>query len=74
MARNMNARKHGIGDPSSKYGYDRTGEQFEKDVQANRERSEANWKAFVEFMQSRKVDPRQFRDMFIRYYEEFLEG
>lgn len=72
MARNLNARKGGIGEPSSKYGYDRTGEQFEKDIQANIERYEALWNDFVEFMKSRNVDPRAFRRMFTRYCEEFL--
>lgn len=74
MARNLNARKHGIGDPSSKYGYDRTGEKFEKDIQANIERSEALWKDFVEFMLSHDIAPRELRWMFTRYYEEFLKG
>ena len=71
MGRNLSARKNGIGEPSSKYGYDRTGEQFERDIQANNERAEALYYDFVEFMKSRDVDPRMFRRMFLRYYEEF---
>jgi hypothetical protein len=71
MGRNLSARKNGIGEPSSKYGYDRTGEQFERDIQANNERAEALYSDFVEFMKSRDVDPRMFRWMFLRYYEEF---
>ena len=74
MARNLYARKNGIGEPSSKYGYDRTGEQFERDIQANNERHEALWNDFVEFMKSHDVDPRAFRRMFTRYNEDFLKG
>lgn len=73
MGRNLNARKNGIGDPASKYGYDRDGSQFAADIEANNKRYEENWKAFVEFMKSRNVDPRAFRNMFTRYYEEFLK-
>lgn len=73
MARNLNARKNGIGEPSSKYGYDRTGLQFEKDILEKQERFEFLYKEFVKFMQSHDVDPRLFRAMFTRYYEEFIE-
>ena len=72
MARNLNARKHGIGDPSSKYGYDRTGEQFERDILAGIERAEYLWTEFVAFMQAHDVKPSDLRQMFTRYYEEFL--
>ena len=74
MAKNLCARKNGVGEPSSKYGYDRTGEQFENDIQANIDRYETLWNDFVDFMKSRDVNPRIFRSMFTRYYEEFLEG
>ena len=63
-----------VGDPSSKYGYDRTGEQFEKDIQAHIERGEYLWNEFVEFIISHDARPDEFRDMFLRYYEEFLKG
>ena len=62
-----------IGDPSSKYGYDRTGEQFERDIRANMERAEKLWSDFVGFMQAQEVDPVEFRALFARYYEEFIE-
>lgn len=71
--RNLNARKNGVGDPSSKYGYDRDGSQFDADIQANIEKYEKLWSEFVEWMQSKDVDPRMFRSMFTRYYEEFLQ-
>lgn len=71
--RNLNARKNGVGDPCSKYGYDRDGSQFIADIQANEEKYEKLWSEFVEWMQSKDVDPRIFRSMFTRYYEEFLQ-
>lgn len=74
MSRRLEAKKGGIGEPSSKYGYDRTGEQFDADIQANNERMETLWNDFVEFMQFREVDPRKFRSLFVRYHEEFLKG
>ncbi len=70
--RNLNARKNGVGDPSSKYGYDRDGSQFNADIEANAEKYQKLWSEFVEWMQSKDVDPRIFRCMFTRYYEEFL--
>ena len=63
-----------VGDPCSKYGYDRTGEQFEKDIQAHMERGAYLWGEFVNFMKSHEVDPAELRSMFTRYYEEFLKG
>ena len=71
--RNLNARKNGVGDPSSKYGYDRDGSQFNADIEANAEKYQKLWYDFVEWMQSKDVDPRIFRCMFTRYYEEFLQ-
>ena len=72
MNRNLSARPGGIGEPSSKYGYDRDGSQFDADIEENNRRAEENYQAFVEFMKSRDVDPQQFRYMFLRYYEEFI--
>lgn len=61
-----------VGDPSSKYGYDRDGKQFEADMKARKERSEFLWNEFVSFMKSHDVTPPELRSMFTRYYEEFL--
>ena len=49
-----------VGDPCSKYGYDRTGEQFEKDTQAHKERGEYLWAEFIEFMKSHDATPPIF--------------
>ncbi len=61
-----------VGEPSSKYGYDRTGEQFKADMQAHKERGEFLWSEFVSFMKSHDATPDDFRVMFTRYYDEFL--
>ena len=66
-------QKRGVGEVSSKYGYDRDGSQFEADVKAHHEMAAALYEAFVEWMQSKEVSPYTFRYMFTRYYEEFLE-
>jgi hypothetical protein len=63
-----------VGDPCSKYGYDRNGEQFEKDIQAHIDRADFLWNEFVEFMKSHNATPSEFRSMFTRYYEEYLKG
>ena len=63
-----------VGDPCSKYGYDKTGEKFNKDIQAHFERGEYLWNEFVKFMDSHDIDPRFFRTLFTRYYDEFIQG
>lgn len=64
--------KHGVGEVSSKYGYDRDGSQFEADLKAHEERSAFLWSKLVEFMKENDVTPSELRTMFARYYEEFL--
>lgn len=61
-----------VGEVSSKYGY--CPEQFEIDVQRHIEEGEKLYKDFIEFMKSHAVDPRKFRELFHKYYEEFIEG
>ena len=72
MAQNLNPRKHGIGEPSSKYGYDRAGSQFDADIERNNQRNEYLWAEFVAFMADHDVKPSELRTMFTRYYEEYL--
>ena len=62
-----------VGDPCSKYGYDRDGSQFEADIKAHEERYNFLWDEFVGFMKSHEVAPSELRTMFTRYYEEFLK-
>ena len=73
MARNLNARKNGIGEPSSKYGYDRDGSMFEADIKRHIEENERLYKEFVDWMKERNVDPETVRRMFIKFYYEFIE-
>lgn len=72
MARNLNPRKNGIGEPSSKYGYDRDGSRFDADIERNNQRNEYLWAEFVAFMVFNDVKPSELRTMFTRYYEEYL--
>lgn len=65
--------KSGIGDPSSKYGYDKDGKQFEADIQRHIDESEKLYSDFKEWIKSKNVTPDKFRDLFRRYYEEFIE-
>lgn len=65
--------KSGIGDPSSKYGYDKDGKQFEADIQRHFDESEKLYSEFVEWLKSHNVTPDKFRALFRRYYSEFIE-
>ena len=64
-------KKRGVGEVSSKYGYDKDGSQFEADIKAHQERSEALYKSFVEWMKAQNVVPDDLRYIFVRYYEDF---
>ena len=66
-------KKNGVGEVSSKYGYDRDGIQFEADIKAAAERAETLYCEFVDWMKQKNVTPGYFRQMFSRYYEEFIE-
>lgn len=66
-------KKGKVGEVSSKYGYDRDGSQFEADIKAHQEHYAALYESFVEWMKTKDVTPETFRQMFTRYYEEFLE-
>lgn len=59
------------GDPSSKYGLHP--ERFEEDIHRNHEKYESLYGEFVQFMKDHHADPRTFREMWIRYYKEFIE-
>ena len=70
--RRLNATKN-IGDPSSKYGYDRNGEQFNRDMQKHVENGKRLYNEFKDWMKAKEVDPRTFREMFVRYHDEFIK-
>ena len=67
------ARNGSVGETSSKYGFVGGGEAFIADLEAAKERSEKLWSDFVEFMKSSGQDPRIFRYLFVRYYDEFIK-
>lgn len=73
MANRCTIKKRGVGEVSSKYGYDVDGKAFEADMQKHLEESERLYADFVEFMKSKHVDPEKFRYMFSKYYAEFIE-
>lgn len=62
-----------VGEVSSKYGYSNGGDLFEQDLQRRYEESEALYTEFKTWMKSKGVDPREFRGLFLRYYDEFIE-
>lgn len=67
------ARKNGVGEVSSKYGYPGGGEQFERDILEKKQRSEALYAEFVAWMKERGISPKEVRHMFIRFYDEFIK-
>lgn len=67
------AKNGKVGETSSKYGYAGGGEQFEADVKAHEERYNFLWGEFVAFMRLHKVVPAELREMFTRYYDEYLQ-
>lgn len=67
------AKRGKIGETSSKYGYDKTGKSFLEDLQKHSERSQYLWDEFVCFMKSHDVCPGELRELFTKYYEEYLK-
>lgn len=70
MSRKISTTKH-VGEVSSKYGYNP--EKFDEDIQRHYEESERLYNEFKDWIREKKVDPRMFRVMFMRYYEEFIK-
>lgn len=62
-----------VGEVSSKHGYSNGGDLFERDLQRRYEESEALYAEFKTWMKSKGVDPRKSRELFLRYYDEFIE-
>lgn len=62
-----------IGDPSSEFGYCNGGERFNQKIQQRKERHEELWNDFVAFMREHEVRPDEFRTMFSRYYDEYIQ-
>ena len=62
-----------IGDPSSEFGYSNGGKRFNQKLQQREERAERLWNAFVQFMHEHDATPGEFRNIFTRYYDEFIK-
>ena len=61
-----------VGDPSSKYGYDKDGKQFEADIQKHIDEGERLYAEFKEWMMQKQVTPDKFRSLFRKYFDEFI--
>ena len=64
-------KRHRVGEASSKYGYNP--EQFDKDLEARKARSDALWEDFLEWMKRHEVTPDEARVLFRRLFEEYLK-
>ena len=73
MSKFSQKRHRSVGEMSSKYGYDRTGEQFEADIQRHIEEGEALYSEFVEWMKAHDVTPDKFRVLFGKYYDDYIK-
>ena len=60
-----------VGDTSSKYGLHP--EKFEEDIKRNKEETEKLYSEFIEWVRDKKIDPLKFRNLFMRYYEDFIK-
>lgn len=66
------ARRRKVGEVSSKYGYDKDSKRFEFDIQKDIARSQYLWEEFINFIKSHNATPDEFRNLFARYYDEFI--
>ena len=64
-------KSHRVGEVSSKYGYNP--EQFDKDMEARKARSDALWEDFLEWMKLHGITPDEARGLFRRMFEEYLK-
>lgn len=64
-------KNHRVGEVSSKYGYNP--EQFDKDLEERKARSDMLWNDFVHWLKLHEITPDDARGLFRRLYEEYLE-
>lgn len=64
-------RNHRVGEVSSKYGYNP--EQFDRDIEARKARSEALWADFQKWTKLHEITPDEARGLFRRLFEEYLK-
>ena len=63
-------KNHRVGEVSSKYGYNP--KQFDIDIAARKERSDALWEDFLAWMKIHGITPDEARGLFKRLFEEYL--
>lgn len=63
-------KRHRVGEVSSKYGYQP--EQFDKDLEVRKDRADAMWADFMEWMKLHGITPDEARGLFVRLHEEYL--
>lgn len=63
-------KHHRVGEVSSKYGYNP--EQFDKDLDTRKDRSDALWADFLGWMKQHEITPDEARGLFRRMFEEYL--
>lgn len=73
MSKFSQKKYRNVGELSSKYAYDKTGEQFETDIQRHNKEIEHLYIDFVGWMKVKNVTPEKFRKLFARYYDEFIK-
>ena len=71
MSKFRNKPYRSVGEPSSKYGYDKGGKQFEKDIQEHIQKDKENYAALIEFAKNRGITPETLRKMLFRLIQEF---
>ena len=63
-------KTHRVGEVSSKYGYNP--EQFDKDLEARKARSDALWVDFLGWVKAHGLTPEDARGLLLRLREEYL--
>ena len=63
-------KRHRVGEVSSKYGYNP--EQFDKDLEARKARSDALWADFLGWVKAHGLTPEDARGLLLRLREEYL--
>lgn len=64
-------KNHRVSEVSSKYGYNP--EQFYRDMEARKARSDALWADFLKWMKGHGITHDEARGLFRRMFEEYLK-
>lgn len=63
-------KNHRVGEVSSKYGYQP--QQFYKDMEARKARSDALWAGFIGWVMKQGLTPEDARGLLRRLFEEYF--